>query len=56
MRPFGEYVLLGQLGRGVGAVVWEARHLGVDRPCALKILTEQVDPKRQERPPSPQRS
>ena len=49
MRPFGEYVLLGQLGRGVGAVVWEARHLAVDRPCALKILTEQVDPKRQER-------
>ena len=35
MRTFGNYVLLAELGRGGGSVVWEARHLAVDRACAV---------------------
>lgn len=49
MRAFGDYVLLGELGRGGASVVWEARHLTIDRPCALKLLSEPSDSRRQPR-------
>ncbi len=35
---FGPYVLLGELGRGAMGVVYQARHLGLNRPVAIKLL------------------
>jgi WD40 repeat protein len=49
MRTFGNYVLLAELGRGGGSVVWEARHLAVDRACAVKVLHRDPDSKPSER-------
>jgi eukaryotic-like serine/threonine-protein kinase len=37
-RSFGAYVLLGELGRGGMGVVYQARHLGLNRPAAIKVL------------------
>lgn len=37
---FGDYLLLGEIGRGGMGVVWQAVHLPTNRPCALKVLLE----------------
>ena len=49
MQVFGDYMLLGELGRGGSSVVWEARHLRLQTSRAIKILAEETDPRRGER-------
>jgi len=49
MEAFGDYLLLGELGRGGTAVVWEARHLRLQAPRAIKILSAEADPRRSDR-------
>lgn len=38
LRPFGDYVLLGELGRGATSVVYQARHTTLNRSVALKVI------------------
>ena len=49
MVVFGDYLLLDELGRGGTAVVWEARHLRLQAPRAIKILSAEADPRRNDR-------
>jgi len=39
-RRFGEYLLLGEIGAGGMGVVFQAVHLPLNRPCALKLLRD----------------
>lgn len=43
MKVLGDYVLLGELGRGSSSIVYHARHVRLNRPVALKLLETRVD-------------
>ena len=43
-RMFGAYRLLRPLGQGGMGEVWEARHEGLDRPAAIKLMSRRLDP------------
>lgn len=49
MEAFGDYLLLGEIGRGGTAVVWEARHVRLQAPRAIKVLHGDADPCRDDR-------
>ena len=42
-QNWGEYVLLGEIGRGAAGVVYEAMHRKLGRKVALKVLRTGVD-------------
>jgi serine/threonine protein kinase len=41
-RRIGQYRVTGLLGRGSMASVYKARHLGLHRPCALKVMDSEL--------------
>lgn len=43
LKNLGPYEVVGELGRGAMGVVYKARHTGLDRICALKVLISGED-------------
>ncbi|MDF1666472.1 MAG: serine/threonine-protein kinase, partial [Planctomycetota bacterium] len=43
LKSLGPYEVIGELGRGAMGVVYKARHTGLDRICALKVLISGED-------------
>lgn len=43
LKNLGPYEIIGELGRGAMGVVYKARHTGLDRICALKVLISGED-------------